>query len=683
MSIFRALPVLLLGGLLLAGTLPGQAETPADASSDSLTLVRDGRTDYRIMLAQDAPQVVRDAATLMQQSVHQLTGARLEIQRFDATDPPEIGGPLILLGDTEVARENGADPADLLPGGYAVATRGQTLLLAGVDSEGDLTTTNQEVHAGTYIGVARLLTQRAGIHWYLPGETWTHLEKTDHLTLPRLDERVEPDFATRRYGSIGFYTRDPNRKRSDQRVDDLMHWHRRNGGGSGLRGRPSHDVKYAMAPYVENNTYTGKPEWLALVDGQRVIPQTPRDFTNWYRFHVCTSSTEVRQIFIDYVLKEFRENPDQDVVGISMTDGDRYCQCDECTAQDAPGTDSKTDRFMNFFNAVAREVAQEFPDKMVGTYIYAGYVDPPVLEQNRDVADNLLLTLVQNGTVYFSDEEKQRCLTLIQEWAALHDKMVFYSWPAFHGFLGLPINHPDFLVEHLRAMHEHGFLGYNNLFYGNLVSRQPDAYLWDQLLYDVDADVNQLLSNFYSDLYGPAAEPVRQYYDLLADHIQEVNSQRSFERDLYSDSLYGYEDRILDYYRDILPQMQTLVDEAVKAVKNDPQRKPRVETVRLVTRLTALTVRGIELGRKLEADGLSDREQKELDQVRRDYHELLRKHGNTDVLDIEDIQYVPFRLRRDLSRYLLIPRDITKWYSVPYDERPQAQREDLGQVPTP
>ena len=644
----------------------------------ALVLVDEGESEYRIVVAEDAVPTVTAAAELLRDSVRDVTGAELPIERRPGDAELDTKERLIVLGDSPWARAHGCDPAGLDSEGYAVKTVNQTLFIAGVDSDGDPFATNQEVHAGTYVGTARIIERTLGIRWYLPGELWTVTPQKRSVKLDPVDERVEPTFRTRRYGGIGFYTKDPDRKRGNTRVKQFMEWHRRNGGGSGLRGRPSHDVKDAMAPYVENDTYTGKPEWMALVNGERLIPTTPAHFSNWYRFHVCTSSEEVREIFVDYVLREFKADPDKDVVGISMTDGDRYCQCDDCRAQDAPGTDSKTDRYMNFFNHVAREVAETYPDKLVGTYIYAGYVEPPVMEKNRDIADNLLLTIVQNGTMYFTPKDEERSLELVADWGKLHDKLVFYSWPVNHGFLGLPVNNPDWMVKHLQALHEYGYWGYNALFYGNLISRQPDIFLWDRLMYDIDADPKALLDRFYDDLYGPAAGDVRRYFEVIAEQVRKVNSEIEFERDRYDDTLIGYEGRVVDYYGPIVQEMGETIEAALASVEGQQPYRDRVHVLRMNFAMTEAMVEAIRLGQKQDAQPLTDDERERLDNARERYHRILTRWGNTDVMDIDDIQYVPVKYRADLSRYLLLPRDISRWFSVPYEERPASQREDLS-----
>ena len=219
-----------------------------------------------------------------------------------------------------------------------------------------------------------------------------------------------------------------------------------------------------------------------------------------------------------------------------------------------------------------------------------------------------------------------------------------------HGFLGLPVNNPDWMVKHLRALHEHGYWGYNALFYGNLISRQPDIFLWDRLMYDIDADPEALLDSFYRDLYGPAAGDVRRYFGVIAEQVRKVNSETEFERDRYDDTLIGYEGRVVDYYGPIVQEMGEMIEAALASVEGQQPYRDRVHALRMNFAMTEAMVEAIRLGQKQDAGPLSDDERERLESARQRYHRILTRWGNTDVMDIDDIQYVPVKYRADLSR---------------------------------
>ncbi len=91
----------------------------------SLTLTDQGRSTYRILIAQPAPESVLEVAVELQRLVHVATGAKLAImRRADGTDPYiRLGAAAVQAGlRVDVARD-----------GFRLQVRSQDLLIAGPD----------------------------------------------------------------------------------------------------------------------------------------------------------------------------------------------------------------------------------------------------------------------------------------------------------------------------------------------------------------------------------------------------------------------------------------------------------------------------------------------------------------------------------------------------------------------
>ena len=139
----------------VAAPLCAQSNT---ASSTSLTLARDGKSEYSIVLASDAIDAEKTAAAQLQQNLQKVTGATLPIKEEAevAADAPQI-----LVGA-------GARVKTLLPrqdwntlghDGIVIKTVGKNLILAGGRPRGAL------------YAVFEFLEKSAGVRWWTPTES--------------------------------------------------------------------------------------------------------------------------------------------------------------------------------------------------------------------------------------------------------------------------------------------------------------------------------------------------------------------------------------------------------------------------------------------------------------------------------------------------------------------------------
>src|SRR5207253_3305588 len=107
---------------------------------------------------------------------------------------------------------------------------------------------------------------------------------------------------------------------------------------------------------------------------------------------LCTSNGAVRELFAEQVIAKIKASNLRP--SISPPDGRGYCQCAVCKAQDDPksiepssGTVSVTNRYVDFFDDVARRVAAVHPESVLSFYCYADYTQPPTIA--RKLSPNL------------------------------------------------------------------------------------------------------------------------------------------------------------------------------------------------------------------------------------------------------------------------------------------------------
>jgi hypothetical protein len=279
------------------------------------------------------------AAKVLADWIEKMTDARLEIVSYVPS-----GRPAIYVGAAAVdAGLNLSDIKSPTKEGLRIISDGSSKILIGGQNA-----------TSTVKAVCRFL-EELGCRYFMDnalGEVYPS-EKT--ITVGRLSITEKPGLMVRQiWGSQ--WTRQSL-------------WKVWNGAG-GL----AMDTGHAWGKYVDERLFETHPEYFALRDGKRRKG-------DWY----CTSNPELRKIFAQGVISTGAHNP-----SVSAPDGTGYCQCDKCRAQDDPnniepssGRPSVANRYADFLDEVAREVAKVHSDWLLSFYCYADYTNRLHLIVNR------------------------------------------------------------------------------------------------------------------------------------------------------------------------------------------------------------------------------------------------------------------------------------------------------------
>ena len=83
----------------------------------------------------------------------------------------------------------------------------------------------------------------------------------------------------------------------------------------------------------------------------------------------CLTDPENLQKAIAAVRRILQENPGIDIVSVSQNDNQNYCRCESCAAMDAE-EGSPAGTLLRFVNAVAADIAEDYPDVVIDTLAY-------------------------------------------------------------------------------------------------------------------------------------------------------------------------------------------------------------------------------------------------------------------------------------------------------------------------
>lgn len=527
----------------------------------AITLARDGKPVATIVVrpavleAKDHPlqpgvfasadQKVKLAARDLQEYLEKISGARLPI----VSETEQVDGPIILVGagtraDALKARIPSGFTRERREEGYVILARGQTLLLAGNEAR---------PYNGTHYAVAALL-HRLGVRWYMPSAFGEVVPKQATVTLPDMEARGTPDFPLRTYWS----------HMSAEMIPQEYLWK--------LRNMMQPDVWFMVQVPGDSSLNQYLPD-KALIDTKpELFAKTADGRRNPYLPNL--TNPEAVQLVADKMkaaLRERRADPNgmTDWIGFSPNDG-APVDFNEATMalnmgfpntsgrEGEPNELSTSEEWFTFANAVAAEVTKEFPDVILSTTGYA----------NRDLAP-LSVKLHPNLSVLYSAIWADNLKALnnprswhsalrgatLQRWCELSPRVMTYDYfeMLVSGLTPTPVlrrHAADFPL--FKKWGLFGFFherrGAEYMEYGI-----PPRYFMARLMWDAGLNVEAGLREYYTQWYGPAAQPMRAFWDALEETMERT-------------TLLGHEDRVLPYVYtpELLQRLERALNEAEK-----------------------------------------------------------------------------------------------------------------------
>jgi len=508
--------------------------------SAAMDLVRDGRPTATIVVdSADSPPgqtgrrrrgfTDRQAAEVLVDWVRKMTDAELPI----AASVPD-GKPAVYIGAAAVnagLKLNDIDSPSRE--GLRIVGNGRRILLAGQNE------------TATLKAVCRLL-EHFGCRYLVDHPLGEVYPRTKTLSVRRLDVTEQPGFLYRTiWGS----------EWSGSRL-----WKVWNGAG----GTPF-STGHAWGGYVAKGLFERHPEYFRQRDGRR----EPSD---WY----CTSNPGLRKVFAQGVIDRIAAgamNP-----SISPPDGRGYCECDACRRQDDPkvlepstGTVCVTNRYVDFYRDVARQVAKASPESTLSFYCYADYTQAP--SGGVKLPPNLCAWIAPIRYCRFHRTGHPNCPSrrqleeLLDGWGAAAEKIAYRTYNYNLAECVVPFSLMSVWKHDIPYLKAKGCIGVNLETLTNWQIYGPHIYLSIRLAYDPAADADAIMDDYYLKFYGPkAGPPMKQYWtavDLAFDRLA-----------CHSGSFFAVH---LVYTPEFMRKCRGLIDRASTAAGSDEAYRARVE----------------------------------------------------------------------------------------------------------
>jgi hypothetical protein len=569
--------------------------------------------NWDIIIAEDAPSAESYAAEEFQNHFAQASGIRLPIARVPKR--AKGGKRHIYIGSSSAMHDSdvGFSTDDFGEEDFRIIVRNDNIAIAGRPQAGA---------RGTLYGVYTFLEDYVGVrfltlnHTYVPAiGTWRVVGPVDRFYHPPLrfrwsyygETNQNPAFATRvRVNTVA----------GDKKL----------GGKTGLNL-----INHSFHSHLSAQTY-GKdhPEYFALVAGERKLD------VGGGGHELCLTHPDVLRIVTDSVLDTLKKSPGLENISVSQNDNNKYCRCARCAALDErEGTPMGS--LLTFVNAVADEVAKEYPDVMVGTLSYWYSRKPPKTIKPRP---NVQIQLCSIECCVLHPINDPGCKKNVQfcqdlaDWGSMCNNISIWNYNTnFSNYL-LPCPNLRVIEPNIRYFVANNAMGIFMQAAGNALGAELSDlrnYVMANLLWDPSKSGQRLADEFLDLHYGRSAGPIRRFINLTHEKaLASAQHPNCFGRA----KNYAVDESIAQAGLDAFA-------EAVKLAENDAVRA-RVEKASICAYRAAIEPIWYIKDRSKLDPSLAQR----MRPLAQTFLELCAKHGVTRVSEHSAIEAEKERLKR-------------------------------------
>ncbi len=450
----------------------------AHADKSNPSLVENGKAVGVIVLSKDASGGDKQAAELLQSWLELISGAKLPIEQSAGNKPA------ILVG--KAATDAGLDLSKIksvTDEGIRIQVKGNKAMVAGQD-------TGASIRAA-----GRFLEEQYGARYLTDLDWGRHYPEMKTVRLIPMDISEKPTFNYRRiWGPEGAF-----------RNNTWNYWN-----GHGGSAPP---VNHSWGGVLSKDDFKKHPEWFRLdEEGKRVNG-------HWYNL----GNPEVRKRFKAWVMSASQDGTRD--LSLSPPDDHRVDYSPEAKKYDEPvevdpssGRVSMTNRFMGIVNEAAEEVYKKNKKARFGFYAYSDYTLPPTNPELQELSPNIQIWI---APIRFSryhplghpnSTSRQLLKEIVDGWSEVANSIGYRTYNYNLAEVMTPYSKITTWSHDFPYLAEHKAEGVNLESMNTWELYAPHLYLSIRLGYDPTLDPWMIMADYYDKAYGPAAEPMQEYW---------------------------------------------------------------------------------------------------------------------------------------------------------------------------
>lgn len=540
-------------------------------------LVKDGKTEYRIVLPDSTHSRVALARSDFKALFLEATGVSIaSLKEDDVTDVNN--GKYIFIGCQKVEQSVGLNLQEGLPKGksinaqgFRIKTVGDDLFIMAKDQNGALW--------GTY----ELLTQLFDYERY--GVDLYEINKVDNLPLFDFDVMDNPDFETR-IGPWGPVYKVAQATNASRMRFVLQH----------------QDVYVGKTRYHNTLEYlrpdknmTDNKEWYAqMFDSNELVVYDESTSSSKNVFQLCYTAHGNAEKYNAMVtamanacIEELKLDTTSPIITITQEDNREFCTCDACEAGTQKYGGRISGNMWKFHLDVVRKINAWLEVNQPGRketlriamFAYHNYQEAPAYLDDNGVwqtyegLDATKDSAISNAAIFCAlssadrlhgltrEEYNKKTIDATQSWKPCTNNSGVWMYQTDYQDYLIPTDSFNYQEDYklcldfgAKWIFDQGqqdnlnLTGFNNL----------KLYLNSKLQWNVDLDVDKLISDYFKATFGPAAEVMFNYFIAQRAHMQTLPPSE-IEENMTTIENFPY---------NVVVQWLNFVDNAYKAIEH-------------------------------------------------------------------------------------------------------------------
>ena len=544
-------------------------------------LVSDRKSDYEIIIPDNAGVCTEFAAQELQYFIQEVSGVKLEIHR----EADAIKDRHISVGETQSGAFLKTDKTDLNGDGFKIFSMGESIYIKGGYEKATL--------YGTYDFIEKVL----GVKFVT--DDCIHIPKRERIELPKMRVVEIPDFETRGYFShsiIKFPLHAARMRMTCQWDTDVEKY-----GGGWLSRWTQNELHSTFRLLPQTEYVADHPNWYdyaahdimpdgSIRGGQLCLTNGLDDNDEYDE----TKDSNLKQL-IENLKKDIINHPKAEYFMVGQMDGHFPKPCERCKRA-AKRNGGFGGLVMIFTNVIAKKIEEWAKEAMPGrrivivTFAYNWSSEPPVKKVNGQyipvnekviARDNVATMLIPRRKCMYHKISDQSCPFNIEGIDSL------YGWAAVNGNLMVWEHVTNFLVHYFYFPHlttikdnlkEYKKSGvklvlsqvgcWESRYYNTLLN----CYIYSKLMWNVEQDVGSLVREFNLLYYGEKySKYVEEYLSFMESFYLNLDEKKGFHTCgnlLYE---YGRSDFLNPehYPIDFLTSAKGMIEKAMRKAEED------------------------------------------------------------------------------------------------------------------
>lgn len=503
-------------------------------------LVKNGVSEYRIVLPAKVDDTLTFAANEIQTFLYEATGATLDIGQDTKDTKYE---KVISLGKTGLINESRTIiPSTLGNSGFILKSYENSYILGGNTSDACL------------YAAYEFMKYEIGLEVYATDEIYVN--KSSDVMAYDFDVTYNPSFDQIRAASYYEINNDTilaQRLKLKQYAGS--HW-------VDIGGHNSFNI---VSPSMYQNAH---PDWF-----------------NGTVTQLCYSNEEMKATFIDNLMDFIAKSPSAKYAILSLQDNADFCNCEKCAASRRKyGTDSAT--YILFLNDVAKEANRRLNGEREITFYMLAYLallEAPAHQSAEtdewEVNSPDIITDEHVGVLYapmhsdfrysFGDaENNSETKGILDAWAKVTSNLGVYSYGHYVNDMFIPFNSYNVMKDNMLYLQSMGAKFYYTQGFqvSNIGSfTNLNTYLNAKLLWDLSLNPDDVITDFCNHYYGAAGKYFKEYFDLYRSQMTMLQTFGKVNGSIYAKMSA---ENWPKYFVDSLKEK---IDLCYEAIQNEPE----------------------------------------------------------------------------------------------------------------